>query len=87
MAIIAWGYTATLPIAGTFAAIYSWIQWFPRALLFVATLQGLHATYRLWRWDLRGAKTCECGGLLGREKAGRWGPYRRCLMCLQNISH
>lgn len=86
MAILAWSYTATLPTAGTFTAIYGWMQWLPLALLLVATLQWLHATYRFWRWDWRGIDTCECGGLLGRERIGRWGPYRHCLMCLRNIS-
>lgn len=70
-AIIAWGYTATLPTAGTFAAIFGWMQWLPLALLLVATLQGPHASYRLWRWDSRGVDMCECGGLLGRERVGR----------------
>lgn len=86
MAVIAWGYTATIPTTGTLAAIYGWLQWLPLALLLVATLQGLHASYRLWRWDSRGVDMCECGGLLGRERVGRWGPYRPCLMCLRNIS-
>jgi len=85
MAIIVWGYTATLPSAGTFAGIYGWIQWLPWALLLMATLQWVHATCRLWSWDARGADMCECGRLLGRERVGRWGPYRRCLMCLRNF--
>jgi len=38
----------TLPTAGTFAAIYDWMQRLPLALLLVATLRGLHASYRLW---------------------------------------
>jgi len=86
MAITAWGYTATLPTAGPFAAIYGWLQRLPLMLLLVAILQGLQAAYRLWRWDSRGVDMCECGGLLGRERTGRWGSYRRCLMCLRNIS-
>lgn len=86
MAIIAWGYTATLLTAGPFAAIYGWLQRLPLVLLLVAILQGLHATYRLWRWDSIGVDMCECGGLLGPERTGRWGSYRRCLMCLRNNS-
>ena len=86
MAIIAWGYISALPTAGTFAVIYGWAPWLPLVLLSVATLQGLHAAYRLWRWDAAEVDTCECGGLLGRERVGRWGPYRRCLMCRRNIS-
>lgn len=69
--IVAWFYTPTPPTTGSFAAIYKWIQWLPLVLLLVATLQGVHATYRLWRWDSGEAETCECGGLLGRKKVGR----------------
>jgi len=71
MATIVWGYTATLPTAGTFAGIYGWIQWLPRALLLMAALHWVHATCCLWRWDARGVGMCECGGLLGRERVGR----------------
>ena len=86
VAIIAWRYTATLPSAGAFAAIYGWIEWLPLLPLLVAVSQWLHATYSLWRWDSGRDESCECGGLLGPEKTARWRPHRRCLMCLRNIS-
>lgn len=37
---------------------------------------------RLWRWRLGKTDDCfVCGCLLGREREGRWGLYRKCLGC------
>jgi hypothetical protein len=42
---------------------------------------------RLWRWRLGKTNDCfVCGCLLGSERDGRWGPYRRCLGCGKNHS-
>jgi len=42
---------------------------------------------RLWRWE-RGAGTLcfVCGCLLGHERVGPYGPYRRCLGCSKGHS-
>lgn len=41
-------------------------------------IQGI----RLWRWRLGKTDDCfVCGCLLGREREGRWGLYRKCLGC------
>ena len=45
-----------------------------------------HATYRMWRWQRGEGLLCSCGGLLGREIDGRYGPYRRCLACGRNVN-
>lgn len=42
---------------------------------------------RLWRWERGKGDGCfVCGCLLGRERLGRWGPYRKCLGCGKNHS-
>jgi len=42
---------------------------------------------RLWRWEHGKGDGCfVCGCLLGRERSGRWGPYRKCLGCGKNHS-
>jgi hypothetical protein len=46
--------------------------------LLLFAIQGV----RLWRWRLGKADDCfVCGCLLGQERNGRWGPYRKCLGC------
>lgn len=48
---------------------------------------ALHAMFRLWRWEHGRAIGCpNCGGLLGWERDGRHGPYRKCLGCGRNIA-
>ena len=40
---------------------------------------------RYWRWTRGGAETCfVCSCLLGHERGGRFGPYRKCLGCGKN---
>lgn len=41
---------------------------------------------RLWRAEHGKGLLCECGGLLGRERDGRYGPYRKCLACSNNVA-
>ena len=42
---------------------------------------------RLVLWQRGQADSCYvCGCLLGRERQGRWGAYRRCLGCSKNHS-
>ena len=42
---------------------------------------------RLWRWGQgKGASCYVCECLLGRERDGRYGPYRKCLGCGKNHS-
>jgi hypothetical protein len=43
--------------------------------------------FRLWRWQHGAGETCfVCSCLLGHERAGRWGPYRKCQGCGKNHS-
>lgn len=42
---------------------------------------------RLLQWRRGHTDSCYvCGCLLGRERQGRWGTYRRCLGCSKNHS-
>jgi hypothetical protein len=47
----------------------------------------LYQAARLWRWRQGKGTSCYvCGCLLGRERDGRYGPYRKCLGCGKNHS-
>lgn len=47
----------------------------------------LYQFFGLWRWTRGKGVVCYvCGCLLGREREGRYGPYRKCLGCGKNHS-
>ena len=54
--------------------------------LLVATVWGVVQFVRFYRWTKGNGLLCRCGGLLGREHDGRYGPYRKCLGCGRNVS-
>jgi hypothetical protein len=57
------------------------LRWVPYGLLGLATLLGVVASVRLMRWESGDALICRCGGLLGGEREGRFGAYRKCMGC------
>ncbi|MBB1089465.1 hypothetical protein H4F99_13355 [Lysobacter sp. SG-8] len=61
------------------------LKWGSLAALFYATLHGAWVTARLWRAERGEGLLCECGGPLGAEINGRYGPYRRCWSCRRNV--
>lgn len=75
---------ATLPLLAGIAS--AWSKLVGIAVLAAAGLAA-HGVLRLRRWTQGRALDCpNCGGLLGSEREGRHGPYRRCLACDKNIS-
>ncbi|QLQ28675.1 hypothetical protein H4W19_07505 [Pseudoxanthomonas mexicana] len=60
------------------------LRWMPYALSAVAMLLAAVASLRLMRWETRGALICNCGGLLGAERKGPLGRYRKCVACGRN---
>lgn len=68
------------------AGLWNGLRWLPIAMLGFGLLLVGHALYRLWRWQRGEGLLCGCGGLLGREIDGRYGPYRRCLACGRNVN-
>ncbi len=69
------------------AGVYAMARWLPALAIAVSVTLALVATLKLWRWDQgRSALVCECGGLLGRERDGRYGLYRKCLACRRNVN-
>jgi len=69
------------------AGIYAVARWAPALAIAASVILGLIATVTLWRWDQgRSQLVCECGGLLGRERPGRFGAYRKCLACSRNVN-
>lgn len=68
------------------AGLLSFARWAPLFALAFALLHGSWVTLRLWRARQGEGLLCECGGLLGSERDGRYGPYRRCLGCSRNIA-
>ena len=69
------------------AGFYALARWAPALAIAASVILGLIATLRLWRWDQgRSQLVCECGGLLGYERDGRYGLYRKCLACGRNVN-
>ena len=61
-------------------------DWAVAVLFFAAVGMGVWNLYRWHRWEMGATLDCECGGLLGNERAGRWGFYRQCLACDKNVA-
>jgi len=77
----------TLQESPVLAGVYAMVRWLPALAIAVSVTVALVATLRLWRWDQgRSVLVCECGGLLGRERPGRFGAYRKCLACNRNVN-
>lgn len=69
------------------SGVYAVARLAPALAIVASVIFGLVATVRLWRWDQgRSLLVCECGGLLGRERPGRFGAYRKCLACNRNVN-
>lgn len=69
------------------AGVHAMARWVPPLAILASLILGLIATVRLWRWDQgRSLLVCECGGLLGRERPGRFGAYRKCLACNRKVN-
>ena len=60
------------------------LRWAPYGLLALAALLGLIASTRLMRGNTDDALICDCGGLLGARRQGRFGAYRKCAACGRN---
>lgn len=68
------------------AVIFVPAKWLSLAALMFGTLHGGWTTYRLWRAERGEGVLCDCGGLLGPEIGGHYGPYRKCLACRRNVA-
>lgn len=92
LGVLALGLLLMLPLgtlreSPVLAGVYAMVRWVPALAIAVSVTLGLVATLRFWRWDQgRSALVCECGGLLGRERRGRFGAYRKCLACNRNVN-
>jgi hypothetical protein len=65
-----------------FYGLAGWAPWVALAGAITALLLIAASIWRMWRWEQGEGPTCRrCGGPLGREIDGRYGPYRRCLAC------
>lgn len=61
--------------------------WVSMGLMAAGSIGVFWAGWRMWRWESGAASmVCQCGGLLGRERSGRYGWYRRCLACSRNVN-
>jgi hypothetical protein len=83
-AFVSTGLLLTLGQSQYLVQLADTLRWLPYGLLGLAVLLGIVASVRLLRWETGGALICTCGGLLGREREGRFGPYRKCLACGRN---
>jgi hypothetical protein len=67
------------------AGIFAIARWSPLVFAVIAVIHGAWTTYRLWLADRGEGLVCSCGGLLGHERDGRFGFYRRCMCCGRNV--
>jgi hypothetical protein len=83
--LVAWWASGLLNNSMT-VGIADALSWGSLAVVGWGVLLLLAASYRLWRWQRGDCPACDCGGLLGRERDGRYGPYRKCLACGRNLN-
>lgn len=75
---------ATTPLL---AGVQQGVQLLSLGMMAVGSIWMLYGGWRMWRWGSGAVSTeCQCGGLLGRERSGRYGAYRRCLACSRNVN-
>lgn len=68
------------------SGMVSTAKWLPILAIGFALFHGVFTSIRLWRAEHGNGLLCECGGLLGGERKGRYGLYRRCLQCSRNVN-
>ncbi|UJB19203.1 MULTISPECIES: hypothetical protein [Lysobacter] len=68
------------------AALLNAFRFAPLLLFGAGALSIFYAIYLLWQWELGKGTLCECGGILGMERSGRWGDYRKCMACRRNVN-
>lgn len=66
--------------------LFTTLRWGPVGMFGWGVLLIGHAFYRLWQWHRGEGLLCGCGGMLGAEIDGRYGRYRKCLACGQNVN-
>lgn len=72
------------PLLAGLAALPLWV--FLGGVLLASGL-ALEPLYRFWAWHRGEGLMCpNCGGPLGDLKAGRYGPYYKCLCCSGNVA-
>jgi len=86
-AIAMWMLSGLRSQSGLGAALFDTLRWGPLAMAAAGTGIGFFRCYRTYQ-ALNGAGLiCHCGGPLGGEVDGRYGPYRKCMSCQRNLSH
>lgn len=89
-ALVAWPMSAVLELPAKMGGqpLLPDLPWMVVSIGVAITLVLLiYQSIRVWRWEHGKGDGCfVCGCLLGRERSGRWGPYRKCLGCGKNHS-
>lgn len=80
------GVVSSLAQSALFSGVYDLARWVPVCGVLISIGMAAWTAIRLWRWRNGHGPTCSCAGLLGREKVGRYGPYRGCLACGNNLA-
>lgn len=68
------------------SALFGVLRWGPAAMFGWGICLMGRAAFRLWQWHQGVGPICSCGGLLGSEIHGRFGSYRKCLACSNNVN-
>lgn len=74
---------AEQPILSAFASV---LRLASTGMMAGAIFAGVAGLIALLRWDRGQTYVCTCGGMLGFERDGRWGVFKRCLACGRNVA-
>lgn len=80
------GVVSTLADVPPLSGVYDLARRMPVCGVLMSISMAVWTAIRLSRWTKGHGPQCSCGGLLGRERDGRYGPYRRCLACGRNLA-
>lgn len=67
-------------------ALFSAFQLGPVILFGCGLVIATYRVFRVWQAANGVGYMCSCGGPLGGEIDGRYGPYRKCIGCGRNVS-
>jgi hypothetical protein len=85
-ALLMAGMLAGLPGNPVGDALFGTLRWGPVILFGLGFLFASYRGFRVWQAVNGVGLMCSCGGPLGGEIDGRYGPYRKCMGCGRNVS-
>ena len=82
-----WMIAESLASRPPFQTIAPYVRLIPLVGLGITMAMLFGITYDLWQWQRGHGLNCTaCHGMLGCERKGRFGAYRKCLACSKNVN-